>query len=198
MEAAAEAFGKACRSSEEEGCYFWGRVLFTIGRYPEAQEAFAAALKSTPGERRSKVHRAAALNYIALTNVEEAERQFREALKLRRSNTSEEDPRIDYGAFLFRQGRLNEALPLLQQGVEAQPKSAKAQMELGRVLLHSGKAEAAVPRLEKAVELDAGLTPAHLLLGRAYLAVGRVEEGERELKLGEQGWKQRYGSSTFK
>jgi tetratricopeptide (TPR) repeat protein len=198
LEAASEAFAKACQLNADEGCYFFGRALFTLGRYPEAQDAFDAALKQTPQPLRGKVHRATALNFIALTNPAEAERHFRDAIKLKRANPSEEDPRIDYGAFLFRQGRLDASLPLLEQAAQSQPPSARANMELGRVLLHMNKPEAALPRLEKAVELDPTSTAARLLLGRTYLALGRTEEGERQLKLGEQGWRKRYGSSTFK
>ena len=52
----------------------------------------------------------------------------------------------------------------------------------------STKWKIAAARLEKAVALEPGNFAAHLLLGRAYLRLGRTAEGEREMRLGQQGW----------
>jgi Tfp pilus assembly protein PilF len=196
MEPAAEAFAKACAQmpQDEDACYYLARTLYTLGRYEEASEPFAKALRAAPKQMQGRVHRAMALNFTALHRADDAERHFREAVRL----GSDNDPRIDYGAFLFRQGRLEEALPLLEQAVEALPGSARAHSELGRVLLHLGKREGAAARLEKAVQLDPGSSTARLLLGKTYLEMGRIEEGERQLRLGREGWKQSYDSSTVK
>ena len=61
-----------------------------------------------------------------------------------------------------------------------------------------GKRELAAARLEKAVALDPGSTAARLLLGRTYLELDRKEQGEQQLRLGQESWNQRYGSSTVK
>src|SRR5262245_37885267 len=82
--AAAGALGKACQlaPADEDACYYLGRTLFALGRYLEAQKPFDAALRAAPKTSRAKVHRAIALNYVALTSPEEAERHFREAIRL--------------------------------------------------------------------------------------------------------------------
>jgi tetratricopeptide (TPR) repeat protein len=201
LEAAAAAFSKACERSpkQDDACYYSARTLFTLGRYVEARDAFEKALRLASKPILARVHRGAALNFIALTSPDEAERHFLEAVRLTRSTPqSGEDPRIDYAAFLFRQGRAADALPLLEEAVASQPDSARALTELGRVLLHTGKKEMAAARLEKAVELDPGSTTARLLLGRTYLELDRKEEGEKQLRLGQESWKRRYGSSTVK
>ena len=196
LEPAADALAKACEQApqDEDACYYLARTLYTLGRYEEAGEPFAKALRAAPKEILGRVHRAVALNFTALNRPGDAERHFREALRL----GSDSDPRIDYGAFLFRQGRLEEALPLLEQAVQAVPGSARAHTELGRVLLHLGKREAAAGSLEKAVQLDPGSPAARLLLGKTYLELGRTGDGERQLRLGRAGWKQSYDSSTAK
>jgi len=193
LEAAHAAFAKACEMApkDPDACYYLARTLFSLGLYEEAREPFERALRAAPQEMLVKVHRAAALNFIALIRPADAERHFREAVRLsRRQEPANDDPRIDYGAFLFRQGRADEALPLLQQAVQAAAASARAHAELGRVLLHVGKLEAAAANLERAVQLDPGSSTSRLLLGRAYLELGRTAQAETQLRLGEQAWRQ--------
>jgi len=208
LEAALGPFAKACELApkDEDACYYLGRTFYTLGRYDEAREPFEKALRAVekalraaPKGSAARVHRAAALNFVGLGRAEEAERHFREAIRLHRGAAAAgEDPRIDYGAFLARQGRAEEALPPLEQAVRAAPKSARATIALGRVLLEMGKPAAAAARLEKGLALDQASWNARLLLGKAYLQLGRTEEGERQLRLGQEGWKQDYGSSTVK
>src|SRR5437667_6851433 len=68
LEAAAAALTNACALSarNDDACYYPGRTWFTLGRYIEARESFVKALQSSPKPMLSKVHRAAALNFIAL------------------------------------------------------------------------------------------------------------------------------------
>jgi len=193
---------QACRLAPEDpdACYYLARNLYVNGRYDAAQEPFEKAQAAAPQEMLSKVHRAAALNFEALGRARDAEREFREAVSLnRRNGPADEDPRIDYGAFLFRQGRAPEALRPLDQAAGELFSSSRASMELGRVLLELGRPEAAAARLERAVGLDSGNWAARLLLGTAYLRLGRAEEGERQMRLGQEGWaRQHYDSSIVK
>jgi tetratricopeptide (TPR) repeat protein len=140
-----------------------------------------------------------ALNFSALGSPDEAERHFQDAIRVSGGPPQlRADARIDYGAFLFRQARIAEALPLLKAAVAIAPGSARAHQELGRILLHLGKTEPAAATLEKAVELDAQSPQIRLLLGRAYLESGRSEEGEKQLRLGREGWDKSQGSSSVK
>jgi Flp pilus assembly protein TadD len=70
----------------------------------------------------------------------------------------------------------------------------RANMELGKALLHLGKLKPAVLHLEKAVALDPNAWSARLLLGKAYLQLGRTADGERETRLGQQGWAKQHES----
>ena len=66
--------------------------------------------------------------------TQEAERNFRDAIRLYHpgSGVPQPDPRLDYGAFLLREGRTQDALDMLQQSVTASPGSPRAHAELGR------------------------------------------------------------------
>ena len=190
LEGAATSLGKACEMApgDEEACYYLARGLHGLGRYEAARAPFEKALRAAPPSMLARVHRSTALNFVAIGSAAEAERHFVQAIQLAgRTPREPEDPRVDYGAFLFRQGRTQEALRPLQQAAQDVP-SARASLELGRVLLHLDKVDEAAARLEKAVALEPGNFAAHLLLGRAYLRLGRTAEGEREMRLGQQGW----------
>ena len=191
LEGAVRALDKACElaPNDEEACYYFARSLHAAGRYELAREPFEKSLRTAPKQMLSRVHRAAALNFYALGMPAEAERHFVKAVQLNGRTAGErEDPRIDYGAFLFRQGRTEEALRPLEQAVRDAPSSARANTEWGRVLLHVGRVEAAAICLEKAVALEPGNSNARLLLGSAYLRLGKTNEGEREMRLGQEGW----------
>ena len=200
MNAAVTAFEKACEldPKDEDSCYYFARALFTLDRWEKAREPFAKALQAASKPKLARVHRALALNFIALGDTSEAERHFRQAIVLNPGRElMPEDPRVDYGAFLFRQGRLGEALTVLQEAVRATARSPRAHTELGRVLLHMGKIEAACASLEKAVNLDPRSSNARLLLGRAYLQSGKAEEGQKQLHLAREAGKPT-GSSTVR
>lgn len=121
LDAAASALGKACELAprDEEACYYLARNRYALGHYEAARAPFEKALLAAPEAMRPKVHRAMALNFVALGLPVEAERHFTEAIQLSgRVPRDSEDPRVDYGAFLFRQGRTEEAVRPLQQAVQ--------------------------------------------------------------------------------
>lgn len=199
LEKAAAAFGRACELApdEAESCYYSGQTLHMLGRFDEARPAFERALMHASAQAKARVHRAAALNFVGLGQPENAEIHFQAAV---RSDSDQapgsEDPRVDYGAFLIRQGRTADALPLLEKAVKVKPKSGRAHAELGKALLDAGKAEAAAKSLQRAVALDPSAWATRLILGRAYLQLGRAQEADRELTLGRKGWQQNSAATS--
>jgi tetratricopeptide (TPR) repeat protein len=192
-------FQRACELNpkEEDACYYLGRNLYTLNRFEAALAALSKALAVEAETKQWRVYRAMAQAQEALGKAEEAESSFREAIRKERGQArADEDPRIDYGVFLYRQGRTEEALKPLEEAAKVRAQSARAQGELGRVLFQLGRWKEAAPRLEKAVQLDGKLWWAHLLLGQAYMRLGRSEEGRRHLEMGEKGLaKEGYGAS---
>lgn len=184
---------------DEDGCYLLGRSLYIQGLFDEAVEPFEKALKAAPAALQAAVHRAAALNYAELGRAADAERHFRDALRLRGSAPGQPDPRVDYGAFLIRQGRAQDAVGFLTAAAGDAPNFARAHAELGRALLELDRPADALAPLQRSVELDPSNWSVRMILGRTYLRLGRTEEGGRELKFGREGWaKQGYGSSKSK
>lgn len=202
LQGAVEPLGKACALAprDEDACYFFARNLYALGRYDLARDPFEKALKAAPRSMRSRVHRAVALNFEALGLAADAERHFLQAIRLNRGGgRPSEDPRIDYGAFLFRQGRTEESIEPLERAARDLPSCARAHTELGRALLQLDKPEAAARPLERALELEPANWDARLLLGAAFLRLGRTREGEEQMRIGREGWaRQTYGSSTVR
>lgn len=182
---------KACALEQAPGdsCYYLARNLHVLGSFEAAGKAFDLAIKAVPPALLPRVYRAVALNHSALGRPEEAERDFRKSLEL--GPATPDDVRVDLGAFLFRQGRLNEASELLKLAVKANPESPRANLEGGRVLLQSGQLEAAAKLLEKAVQRNPTDPNGHLLLGRAYQRLGREADAARELSIGETEWRRK-------
>jgi len=181
-------FRKACEMAprDEDACYYLGLATYNLSRYKDAIDAFHKALKSVgPGGR---VHAALGRALEALgQNDEASERELREAIRYDDGKSPPDlDPRVEWGAFLFRQGRLEEALRALTEAVKARPDSARANFEMARVLVQFGRLEEAAARLNEAVRLDPKYTAAHFLLGRVYFRLGRVADGERQTQLGRQ------------
>jgi protein O-GlcNAc transferase len=189
FQTATSALAKACdlAPNDDEACYYLARNLYALGRFEAARIPFEKALRAAPESMQGRVHRAMAMNLAATGSPTEAELHFVKAIQLAgRPLREPDDARIDYGAFLFRQGRTDDALRPLQQAAQDMPSSARANLELGRVLLHLDRIDAAATSLAKAVRLQPGNSNAHLLLSRAYLRLGRISEGEREMRLAQE------------
>jgi tetratricopeptide (TPR) repeat protein len=198
---ASVALGRACGldPDDEDNCYLQARSLFVLGQYDEAARPFDKAMRAAPPANQANVHRAAALNFVELGMTQEAERHFRDAIRLYRASTAQPqpDPRLDYGAFLIRQGRTQSALELLQESVTASPGFSRPRRTREGVA-RTGPSAEALPssRVPSISTLPLG---GEITAGQSVSETGRTEEGERELRLGREGWnKQDYGSSKVK
>jgi tetratricopeptide (TPR) repeat protein len=87
-------------------------------------------------------------------------------------------------ADVYRQrGQLAEALPVLEQGLEAHPGHMSVQVALGRYRLEAGNPEGAAAVLRQVVDKDAGHLVANKLLVRAYLAMRDRKSAADRLEL---------------
>jgi tetratricopeptide (TPR) repeat protein len=107
-------FRRACELNprEELACYYLGRADYALSRFEQSLAAFETALRYDPKSDRVKV--GLGLTLEGLGRIEEAERYLKEAAGGR-------DPRIlaDYGEFLVRQGRMQEAIAVLKESGDA-------------------------------------------------------------------------------
>lgn len=177
---AEEPFHRACLLDPllPDACLYFGRTLYLLDRFEPALDVLRRAPQS------GQVHRIEALCLAALGRAGEAETAFRQAMSLPNHAAPDDDPGIDYGVFLFRQGRAEEALGPLRSAVQRHPGAARGQMELGGVLLALDQVPEAAEHLEKAVSLNGRSARAHLLLGKAYRRLGKNDLAQRELDQG--------------
>ena len=118
---AEEPFQHACKldRTEENACYYLGRVYFTLGRLEEARKVYESAL-STQKNERGRLLLGLALTLEAMPQPAEAERYYQSAIA-----AGEKQAKVDYGLFLFKQGHGAEGAETLRK--------AGAMAELERV-----------------------------------------------------------------
>ncbi len=181
---AEEPFHRACLIDPllPDACLYFGRTLYLLDRFEPALDVLRRALEKDP--QNAQLHRIEGLSLEGLGRTADAGAAFRQAMRLKNLGAPDEDPAIDYGVFLFRQGRAGEALAPLQDAVKRHSDAARAHLELGCVLLSLDRIQDAASHLERAAALDARSQRAHLLLGKAYLRLGKPDLAQQHLDQG--------------
>jgi serine/threonine-protein kinase len=133
-----------------------GDVLIRMGRYKQAQESLDVALKTYPKERKI-------LDVLGLLRFEQgdypgAERAFRSSI------AAEPDSVMAYANLsysLLRQNRGDEALQVLQQGLQVRP-NGSLYTNLGNALFNRGDYVGAAQAFENAVSSSRGNSNTYL------------------------------------
>ena len=102
---------------------------------------------------------------------------FRQAMHFNRGGAPNEDPGIDYGVYLFRQARAEEALEPLEAAVKRHPDSGRAHLELGCVQLaldRLAERPATWERELHAAELEVGAPGIGVALNGHFRGSGRL------------------------
>ncbi|MDR3702312.1 MAG: tetratricopeptide repeat protein [Candidatus Sulfopaludibacter sp.] len=177
-------FHRACLLDPKlpDACLYFGRTLYLLDRFDQAVNVLRTALENDP--QNPQIYRIEALALEASGKAGEAETVFREAIRLEKHSQPNEDPSIDYGVFLYRQGRAEASLEPLQAALARHPDASRAQLELGCVLLALDRVEQAAAHLERATALDPQGARGHFLLGKAYQRMGKTELARKELDQG--------------
>jgi tetratricopeptide (TPR) repeat protein len=183
-EGADNPFRKACglQPSLADACLYHGRTLYLLNRFAPAVEILRLTVRRD--SQNGEAYRLLGLSLEALGDVPSATAAFLQAMRNPLRSPPDEDPGIDYGVFLFRQGKAEEAIAPLDEVLKRQPNAGRAHLELGCVLLALDRLNEAADHLEKAVALNPANTRAHLLLGKAYLRLGKTEAAEEQLRQG--------------
>jgi tetratricopeptide (TPR) repeat protein len=170
-------FEKAQRLDQRDldAWYFSGRAFYDANRFERAIEAFEQALRA--GAEQSRVYENLGLARDALGQFDAAERSFRKAVDLASGAWR---PYLAFGAFLFRQGRNAESLPMLRQALALAPEAAGVRFELARVLYHENSLGEAARVLEPS--LLSNECRVHNLLARIYSARSESALAEAEIR----------------
>lgn len=184
FERAETPFRNACerQPSLRDACLYYGRTLYLLNRFQTAIQVLRQTLQKDPANPEG--YRLLALSLEGQGDPAGAGKAFREALRLTRGGPPDEDPGIDYGVFLSRQGQAAQSLEPLEGALKRHPDSARAHLELGCILLSLDRLADAAAQLERALALDPGNGRGHLLLGKAYLRLGKTEAAEEHLRQG--------------
>jgi tetratricopeptide (TPR) repeat protein len=160
---------------DADAWYFSGRASYDANRFEQAVAAFEQALRV--GAEQSRVYENLGLAQDALGQFGAAEKSFRKAVDL---GGAAWRPYLDFGAFLFRQGRPAESLPVLRQSLALAPAEVDVRFELARVLYHENGIEEASQVLEPA--RPSNQCRVHNLLARIYTANGKAASADAEVK----------------
>jgi tetratricopeptide (TPR) repeat protein len=165
-------------------------------RNAEAVEAFERTIQLDPGN--PSAYDYLALNLEPMGEIERADEAYRQGLKVNNQSRFDQFLDYNYGRFLVKQHRLEEAKKHLDRAVELAPGTRAVHYEHGKLMLALGKPAAAVADLEKAINLpDPGnfvldlqiyylLSQAHARLGQSGLAK-KYAELSRQAKVPLQG-----------
>src|SRR6266436_3062038 len=174
LEKAAEAEPK-----NKEAWYFLGRAYYTRSRIAEARKAFLTVLTLDP--RDAKAENNLGLIFESEAQPDAAVEAYRKAIAWQeQSLRPSEQPYLNLGSLLMEQSHLDEAIPLLEKGVELAPGDATGHLKLGTANLRLGKLADTQRELEKAVQLAPNDPVAHYQLGKLYKEMKALDRAKVE------------------
>ena len=142
----------------------------------ERADEFAARLESRYPSQ-PEVHSFRATLYGFEGKEEEAEREYREELKISPNHVPS---LVGLATIDLEKGEVAEAGNLARQAADADPKNAEAHHLLGRVLLAQGDVRASASELETAKRLAPGSPGVRSHLAMVYTKLGRTKEAKAE------------------
>ena len=107
----------------------------------------------------------------------DSETLFRHALAVTANNDVAEN---NLGILFMQQGKLDEAIPMLQAAVDLRPDNSPAQENLAKALLQKGRVPEALVHYRKLVELQPDNFEVHNIVGTVLVQQRRIREGVEE------------------
>ncbi len=115
--------------------------------------------------------------WIQTTYWRNSETLFSRALAVTRNNDVAEN---NLGIVRLQQGRLDEAIALLQAAVNLRPDNSPAQENLAKALLQKGRVDDALIHYRKLMELQPENIEIHNIVGTVFVQRGRLKAGMEE------------------
>jgi tetratricopeptide (TPR) repeat protein len=115
--------------------------------------------------------------WIQTSYWSDSETLFRHALAVTAKNDVAEN---NLGIVFLRQGKVDQAISLLQGAVDLRPDNRFAHENLAKALLQKGQVEDALVHYRKLLELQPDNIEVHNIVGTALIQQGRIREGVEE------------------
>jgi tetratricopeptide (TPR) repeat protein len=164
-----------------EAWYDLGRAQMHLGNFAEAERSFGRVIALDPQESRALNN--LGLSYEAQNRIDEALATYRRAIEAqRRPPHPSEQPLLNLGALLNKNGRYTEAVAPLQQAIALAPSSSRCHEELSKAYAGTSQAQLAQHEMEQAVSLDPESPSLHYQLSQIYRKAGMAERAQAELK----------------
>ncbi len=128
---------------------------------------------------KARPHTSLGVAYWETGRVEDAIREYREAIRLA---PGEAEAHYNLGVAHAGKGQVDEAMREYREAIRLAPGLAGAHMNLGLALGGKGQLDDAIRAYSEAIRLAPGLAEAHMNLGLAYRARGRTDDAIHEYR----------------
>jgi tetratricopeptide (TPR) repeat protein len=115
--------------------------------------------------------------WVQTTYWRDSETLFKHALAVTTNNDVAEN---NLGIVFLRQGKLDQAISLLQAAVDLRPDNSPAHENLAKALLQNGQVADALIHYRKLLELQPDNIEVHNIVGTVLIQQGRIREGVEE------------------
>jgi len=165
--------------NDSDGWYNLGRTKYNENRFAEAISAFQQCLKLDP--KNVKAEDNLGLSFAGMGRNEEAGAAYQKAIGWQEQSLAKNPhPYIDLGSLLIDENHPKEAVPLLLQAIEIDPRDSKTHELLGKAYTRLEEFPKAQVELEKAIELSPQTPNLHCMLAPVYRKQGLVEKAKAE------------------
>ncbi len=170
---------------DPDAFYYLGRLYFSADNPKAALPMFEKALELDPTSVKARNHLGQTLE--ALGRFADAERAYLAALD---SDTAQpkksEWPYYNLGVLYLDSGRIEQAVPLLEQAIKSNAGMTEAKVKLALAFADLHREPEAVALLQEAVRLDSKNAEAHYRLARLLAKSGKREEAQLHFELFER------------
>jgi predicted O-linked N-acetylglucosamine transferase (SPINDLY family) len=156
--------------------------LVATTRQPARGERSDGSSTEAPAAFRARAHTNRGALLQLLGDLDAAQRDYGEALRLEPSLKIAGDNLLALALLLRGQGRSHQALEALRMILRATPQRPDLLLQLGTTLMDLGRVEAAVPCFRRLLRQEPQLREGHYQLGQALAALGHTEAGIAELE----------------
>jgi len=151
--------------------------LYADQKYPEASDAYRAAIKLDPANWRYYLN--LGLTCKKMGGSDEALTAFKKALEL---NPESFSANKEIGETLAKAGKLDEAKPYYEKAANLRPDDPDARYNLGLCLSSTGEPDAALAQFQKAAELKPDFADPYYQIGTLFISQNKVPEAVASLE----------------